>query len=276
MEELSKSLFALVAAVVSVWTFLVPDAPGFASPEFARIFFWHFPCPIMLTGLIFSAVWFAVRYLAGPSPRLARVSERLPRPLSGWVRALSGVDTRDRSVWDLRAIAAIELGLVFSLLTMFSGILFSRIQWGEWWNWDPRQTSFLLSMLFYGAYFAIRAAFADPEKRAANAAAYLLATLPAQVFLIFVYPRIRESLHPSNTIMGGQLHGGYLWAMLAMMAVVGVLTVWLYRLRVRAGLLLLRESDDRLESLENPGRPAGRGVVARPVPVPAEGGADRS
>ena len=131
-------------------------------------------------------------------------------------------------------------------------------------------------MLFYGAYFAIRAAFPDPEKRAANSAAYLMATLPAQLFLIFVYPRIKESLHPSNTIMGGQLHGGYLWAMLSMMAVVGVLTVWLYRLRVRAGLLLIREPDERLESLENPRRPAGGRVVARPVPVSAEGGADRS
>ncbi len=275
MEELSKSVFALVAAAVSVWTFLVPDAPGFASPEFARIFFWHFPCPIMLTGLIFTAVWFSYRYVVGPSHRLRHLSEGMSGAAGRFVRLLSGVDTPAREVWDLRAIAAIELGLVFSVLTMFSGILFSKIQWGAWWNWDPRQTSFLISMLFYGAYFAIRAAFPDPEKRAANSAAYLMATLPAQLFLIFVYPRIKESLHPSNTIMGGQLHGGYLWAMLSMMAVVGVLTVWLYRLRVRAGLLLLRESDDRLESLENPRRPAGGGVVARPVPVPAEGGADR-
>lgn len=247
MEELKKALFALVASVVSVWTFLVPDAPGFASPEFARIFFWHFPCPMMLTGLIFAAIYFSFRYLRDSGKA-------------------------DREVWDLRAVAALELGLIFMVLTMFSGILFSKIQWGAWWNWDPRQTSFLIAMFFYGGYFAIRAAYADPEKRAANSAAYLYATLLPQLFLIYVYPRIVMSLHPSNTIMGGQLRGGYLYACLAMMAVVGVLTVWLYRLRVRAGLLLLREPDGTLEVSR---RNAGSRVVARPVSVPPEGGADR-
>ena len=121
MEELKKGVFALVAAVVSVWTFLVPDAPGFASPEFARIFFWHFPCPIMLVGLIFAAVWSSYRYVAGPSHRLRLVSEELSGTPARFVRLLSGVDTPAREVWDLRAVAAIELGLVFSVLTMFSG-----------------------------------------------------------------------------------------------------------------------------------------------------------
>lgn len=246
---MKKSLFALVAGAISVATFLVPDAPGFASPEFARIFFWHFPCPMMLTGLIFSAVYFSYRYV-------------------------SGEGRADRDAWDLRALAALELGFVYVVLTMFSGILFSKIQWGGWWNWDPRQTSFLIATLFYGAYFAIRAAFPDPQKRASNAAAYLFATLLPQLFLIFVYPRIMESLHPSNTIMKGELHGGYLYATLGMLAVVGVLTVWLYRLRVRAGLLL-RDTDERSGSLENPRRPSGPRLVARPVPVPAPGGEDR-
>lgn len=249
MEELKKALFALAAGIVTLWSFLVPDAPGFASPEFARIFFWHFPCPIMLTGIIFAAVYFSFRYLRGAG-------------------------TADRAVWDLRAVAALELGLVYAILTMLSGILFSKVQWGAWWSNDPRQTSFLLAMLFYASYFAIRAAFPDPEKRAANSAAYLFATLLPQLFLIFVYPRLPQitSLHPSSTIMKGQLHGGYLYVILAMLAVVGVLTVWLYRLRVRAGLLLLRESDGTLETSR---RGAGNRVVARPVSVPAEGGADR-
>ena len=249
---MKKALFALVAGVVTVWSFLVPDAPGFASPEFARIFFWHFPCPIMLTGLIFTAVWCAVRTVAGP--------RFLGRP-------------NDPAEWDVRCVAAIEFGMVFSVLTLFSGILFSKVQWGAYWSNDPRQTSFLLATLLYAAYFAIRAAFPDPEKRAANSAAYLFATLLPILFLIFVYPRLPQvtSLHPSSTIMGGQLHGGYLYVILAMLAVVGVLTVWLYRLRVRAGLLLLRETDG---TLETPRRPSGPRVVARPVPLPSEGGAD--
>ncbi len=238
-----------MAGVVTLWSFLVPDAPGFASPEFARIFFWHFPCPIMLTGLLIAAVWSAFRQL-------------------------SSAQADERAEWDVRCVSALELGLVFLVLTMFSGILFSKVQWGAWWSWDPRQTSFLLAMLLYGAYFAVRAAFPDPEKRAANSAAYLFASLLPILFLIYVFPRLPQvtSLHPSSTIMTGQLHGGYLYVILAMLGVVSVLTVWLYRLRVRAGLLLLRDSDG---TLETPRRPAGPRVVARPVSLPSEGGADR-
>ena len=183
--------------------------------------------------------------------------------------------TQDRAVWDLRAVAALELGLIFHVLTMFSGILFSKIQWGAWWSWDPRQTSFLIALPMYAAYFAVRAAFVDPEKRAANSAAYLLASVLPQLFLIYVFPRLPQvlamSLHPSESLLGGQIKGQYLYIMLSMMAVVGVLTVWLYRLRVRAGLLLL-ESDGKLEDSR---RPASPHVVAPPVPVPSEGGADR-
>lgn len=273
MEELKKAVFALVAGVVSVWTYLVPDAPGFASPEFARIFFWHFPCPMMLLGLIFSAVFFSFRYLAGPDEKLARRAETISvQPIKKFLIAFSGVSTTNKELWDLRSIAAIELGLVFHLLTMLSGILFSKIQWGAWWNWDPRQTSFLISAFFYGAYFAIRAAFPDPEKRAANSAGYLLATLLPQLFLILVYPRIMESLHPSDTIMKGQLRGGYLYVTLSMLTVVGILTVWLYRLRVRAGILLLQKIHG---SLEVSRRPTGPSVVARPVPLSPEGGENR-
>ncbi len=244
-----KAFFALVVGAVTVWSFLVPDAPLFSYPEFARIFFWHFPCPILLTGCIFAAVWFSFNVLKG-GPQ--------------------------KDVWDLRAVAVLELGLIFHALTMFSGILFSKIQWGAWWSWDPRQTSFLIALPMYAAYFAIRAAFADPEKRAANSAAYLMASVLPQLFLIYVYPRLPQvlanSLHPSQSVLGGQIKGQYLYVILAMLAIVGVLTVWLYGLRIRAGMLLLRESDGILET---PRRPAGPSVVARPVPVPAEGGENR-
>lgn len=272
MEELKKALFALVAGVVTVWSYVVPDAPDFANPTFARVFFWHFPCPMMAIGLLFAAVWSSYRYLAGPSARLEAMADSLPGRAGQFVRTLGGGRVTDRMAWDVRAAAALEMGVIFCALTLFSGILFSKLEWGAWWSNDPRQTSFLLASLLYAAYFAIRAAFPDPEKRAANSAAYLFASLLPILFLTFVLPRLPQimSLHPSSTIMQGRLHGGYLYVTLAMLGVVGTLTVWLYRLRVRAGLLLLRESDGKLDLR----RPAGPRVVARPVPLPSEGGAD--
>jgi heme exporter protein C len=251
VEELKKALYALVVAVVTVWSFFVPDGADFPRPELARIFFWHFPCPMMLTALLFAGVLFSLRHLIAQGPD-------------------------EKREWDLRAVAALELGLVFGCLTMLSGIVFSYAQWGAAWQWDPRQSSFLIALLIYAAYFALRAGHSDPDKRAANAAAYMMAAVFPLLFLIFVFPRlpqvVRVSFHPNDTVMGGKLHGQYLYVTLALMALVSVLTVWLYRLRVAAGLLLIKNSDGYLETS---GRRAGPSVVARPVSVPAEGGADR-
>ena len=246
-----KSLFALLAGAVTVWSFLVPDAAMFQHPELARIFFWHFPCPMMLSALLFMGVYFSLRLLSAKT-------------------------AGDRRLWDLRAAAALELGLVFGILTMISGILFSVAQWGAWWQWDPRQTSFLVALLIYGAYFALRAAYSDPEKRASHGAAYMMAAVLPLLFLIFVFPRlpqvVQASFHPSDTVMGGKLKGPYLYVTLSLLAIVSFLTVWLYRLRVRAGMLLIKDSHGHLET---PRRRSGPVVVARSVPVSSEGGADR-
>ena len=51
---------------------------------------------------------------------------------------------------------AIELGLIFGVLATVTGAIWARIKWGAYWNWDPRQTSILISLLFYGAYLALR------------------------------------------------------------------------------------------------------------------------
>ena len=36
--------------------------------------------------------------------------------------------------------------------------------WGAYWNWDPRQTSIVLALLFYAAYLALRAAVEDAPR----------------------------------------------------------------------------------------------------------------
>lgn len=246
-----RALFALLMGVVTVWSFQVPDAVGFQRPELARIFFWHFPCPLLLTGLLFVGSYFSFRHLVR---------------VQGF-RVESETDNRERQLWDIRAVAALELGFVFCVLTMITGILFSLVQWGVWWQWDPRQTSFLLAMLVYGAYFALRTAFTDPEKRAANSAAYMLAAVLPLIFLIFVYPRLPQveqaSFHPTQSIMKGQIKGAYAQVVSAVIILTTILSVWLYRLRVRAGTLeLLAEDYGQLET--HGGHPAPTGVV-RPV-----------
>jgi heme exporter protein C len=242
LGTLGKILFALLMGVVTVWSFRIPPAMGFQQPELARIFVWHFPCPMIATVLLLLGGWFSLRYL----------------------------QTRD-PLWDERAMSANELGFVFCLLTMATGILFSEVQWGTWWQWDPRQTSFLMVLLIYAAYFALRGAFSDPERRASHTATYALSAILPALFLIFVYPRLPQvqSFHPTDSIMKGKIKGEYAYAVLAVMSLMTVLTVWLYRMRVRAGLAAMSsEFDDERLAIRG-GDSASSGVV-RPVRVSPE------
>src|ERR1700761_5083716 len=66
---------------------------------------------------------------------------------------------------DRAARAAIEIGLLFGVLATVTGAVWARIMWGAWWNWDPRQTSIILALIFNGAYLALRDAVEDGEKR---------------------------------------------------------------------------------------------------------------
>jgi heme exporter protein C len=101
---------------------------------------------------------------------------------------------------DRAAAAAVELGLVFGVLATISGALWARIMWGAYWNWDPRQTSIVIALVFYGAYLALRDAIDDDERRARLAAAYAVLGLAVTPFFFFVLPRITYSLHPDSVV----------------------------------------------------------------------------
>jgi heme exporter protein C len=244
LKTILKLLYALAVAVVTVWSFRIPPAMGFQQPDLAKIFVWHFPCPMIATVLLMMGAYFSFKF----------------------------VRTHDQR-WDERASTATELGYVFALLTMATGILFSEVQWGAWWSWDPRQTSFLMVLLLYAAYFVVRAAFGDPDRRASQSAAYALAAVLPALFLIFVYPRLpqvlSQSLHPSDSILAGKIKGEYLYVVLSVMALMTVLTVWLYRLRLQAGLIVIESEDSHERLAIRGGDPAPSGVVRR-IPVPPE------
>lgn len=241
----ARVIFGLLMAVTIIWSYEVPELPTFQQPELARIFFWHFPCPMIASILLGIGSYFSWRYLRSQDLK-----------------------------WDVRAAGSFELGMLFCILTMATGILFSRVQWGAWWQNDPRQTSFLLVLMLYSAYFVLRAAFQDRERRAAYSGGYALATVLPAMFLIFVYPRLPQiqaaSFHPSQTIWSGQVRGSYAQVVIATVSLTTILTVWLYRLRVRAGLLELKTYEST--GLETGGGRTASTRVVRPVRLPDGGG----
>jgi heme exporter protein C len=72
--------------------------------------------------------------------------------------------------WDLAAGASAEIGVVFTALTLVSGMLWGRPTWGVYWTWDARLTTSALLLLLFLGYLAVRRLPAEPEVRSRRAA----------------------------------------------------------------------------------------------------------
>lgn len=111
--------------------------------EVQRIFYWHVPSAWM------SFVAFGVTALTGVVYLLTR-----------------------RRAWDMVSRASVEIGLVFTLMTIVSGSIWARPAWNTWWTWDPRLTTYTIMALIYVAYVMLRQGIEDPERAARFAAVY--------------------------------------------------------------------------------------------------------
>ena len=211
-------LWAWISLVIVGAFYYAPAAVGFKG-ESSRILFFHVPLAwASFAGFIAAAVW-SVRYLM----------------------------TRDLR-HDIAAHVAIQLGLLFGVLATVTGSIWARIEWGAFWNWDPRQTSILVSLLFYGAYLALRGALEDPEKRARLSAAYAILGLVVTPFLYWIVPRAVFSLHPEPVVNAegkAAMQSEILQVLLASGLGFTILFFWMHNLQTRILALAERKSAAR-------------------------------
>ena len=59
--------------------------------------------------------------------------------------------------WDQIALAAAELGVLFSTINLVTGPLWAKPVWGVYWRWEPRLTTMLITFAMYIAYLMVRA-----------------------------------------------------------------------------------------------------------------------
>lgn len=99
--------------------------------------------------------------------------------------------------WDTRAETATAVGLLFGVCGLLTGSLWARFTWGAWWTFaEPRMNLSALAMLIFVAYFILRSAFSDQEKRARVSAVYNIFGITTIPFLLYIIPRQLPSLHP--------------------------------------------------------------------------------
>ncbi|MCA9971806.1 MAG: cytochrome c biogenesis protein CcsA [Anaerolineales bacterium] len=104
--------------------------------------------------------------------------------------------------WDTIALASVEIGLVFLTMATAAGSVWGRPAWNTWWLWSPRLTLITIAWLTYAAYFMLRGAIDDEEKRGRFAAVYVIVAF-VTIITTYVSIRILRDIHP--VVFGGTL-----------------------------------------------------------------------
>ncbi|TGY74344.1 cytochrome C assembly protein [Enterorhabdus sp. NM05_H27] len=139
-----------------------------------KIFYFHMPVAITSFLALGFGCYYAVRFLMTKNRRF---------------------DTCSR--------ICLEIALLFVVLTMITGEMWTRFEWGVWWSWEPRLTTYLILMLIVIAYFVLRDSVDEPERKGTfSAVVAIIATV--DVPICFMVTRlIPSSLHPEVLREGG-------------------------------------------------------------------------
>ncbi|MCW1970761.1 MAG: cytochrome c biogenesis protein [Anaerolineae bacterium] len=155
--------------MVALWMafFVAPRAQAQSGGDVQRIFYFHVPSAWIGFGAWIVTAFYGVRYLRTRNPYYDRVAH-----------------------------ASAEIGVMFIVLVLISGMLWARPVWNAWWTWQPKETISALQFLSYSAYLMLRSGVEDPQKRARFASVYGIVSV-VMVPLNFMVSRVLQSLHPA-------------------------------------------------------------------------------
>ena len=176
--------------------------------ETIRVLHFHVPMWFGMMGLFTVSVIYSVKYLRNPLHR-----------------------------HDVYAIEFANTGMLLGVLGILTGSLWARFTWGTFWTSDPKLNAAAIALLIYSAYFILRGSLTDEQQRGRIGAIYNIFAYATLIPLLFILPRMTDSLHPGNG--GNPGFSSYdLDSQLRIVfypAVIGwlLLGVWLTSLRIR-------------------------------------------
>ncbi|MDO5358523.1 MAG: cytochrome c biogenesis protein [Slackia faecicanis] len=185
-----------------------------------KIFYWHMPVAMVsFTALVFTA-YYSVRFLM-----------------------------TKRYCYDVRARLATEVSLIFVLCTMVTGEMWTRFEWGVWWTWEPRLTTYFILMLMIFGYFILRNAVEDTERRAVYSSVFGILIFIDVPICFLITRLIPSSVHPVIFRTDSGLSPEMLLPLLLSLFGFMLIAFGLYRLRLRMQLMedTLARIQDKLE-----------------------------
>ncbi|HEX8834039.1 MAG TPA: cytochrome c biogenesis protein CcsA, partial [Abditibacteriaceae bacterium] len=102
---------------------------------------------------------------------------------------------------DALSLSFAEAGFACGLIATATGSVWARVNWGQYWSWDPQQVGIVALLLTYAAIFALRGAVDDEDKVRNLWAVYALFGLLSAIFWTVIFRRLMPSLHPNDTLI---------------------------------------------------------------------------
>jgi heme exporter protein C len=168
-----KTWLKILAGVILVYVHvggLLFDVPRLnILNETIRALYFHVPMWFVMCLLYLVSFVFAIIYLAKP-----------------------------KQASDFYAVEFANVGTLFGMLGMLSGMIWANYTWGSPWHGDPKQNGSAIALLVYLAYFVLRGSVDNEEQRARLSAVYNIFAFFAMIPLIFIIPRMTSSMHPGN------------------------------------------------------------------------------
>jgi heme exporter protein C len=170
---MKKNWWKILSVALLVYTViggLLFDVPRLAIVnESIRALYFHVPMWFGMVAMFLISVVYAIKQLRNPS-----------------------IQT------DIYSVEFANVGLVYGLLGIVTGMIWANYTWGSPWHGDPKQNGAAISLLVYLAYFVLRGSVSNDEQRARLSAVYNVFAFAAMIPLIFVIPRMQDSMHPGS------------------------------------------------------------------------------
>ncbi len=159
------SIVIILYSIVAGFLFPVPELP--ILNETIRSQYFHVPLWFAMVILMLISMIFSIYYLRKG-------------------------DLKD----DLIAVETAKVSILFGVLGLVTGMIWANYTWGDWWHGDPKQNAAAIAMLIYLAYLVLRNSMPDLDKRGRISAVFNIFAFFAMIALIFIVPRLTDSLHP--------------------------------------------------------------------------------
>lgn len=164
-----KILTIILLYYTVIGGFLIPVPRLHILNESIRMNYFHVPMWFTMMFLFTYSVWMSIQYLR----------------------------TQDIK-FDDRSVESVRVGFLFGILGLITGSLWGNATWGTFWTTDAKLNNTAIGLLIYAAYFVLRKSVDDETQRGRLSAVYNIFSYMALIPLIYILPRMTDSLHPGN------------------------------------------------------------------------------